>query len=289
MSKEDVPLAPTAIPVATVAAAPPPDLTMLDAHPQQGFNIMSDVMIPFCSLLCCPAVVCCSWTEVKEKEEVVVLEWGRYKTTVKDPGLQFINCIGSTQFKVSTALQSMDLPNSRMVDGLANPLFVSAVVNYKVRNPYRAFVDTVNYNGFMRMQASTTLKEIVAKYPYEAPGGNRNIPSLQHDPNGVIIAELITTLQKNVASAGIEIKNFELNEMSYAPEIAAGMLKKQQAHALVAARATIVEGAVGTAYSAIKEMENRGLNLSEQGKERLIISLLTVMVSDAGAQPTVKL
>jgi regulator of protease activity HflC (stomatin/prohibitin superfamily) len=229
-----------------------------------------------------------SWRQINPRQEAVVLQFGRYVKTVKEPGCQWINCFGAEVRVVSTAVQSVDLHRQKMVDGLANPLNVSAVVVYKVRNSSRASLDVLNYQSYLNTQAQTTLKMVVAKYPYQAPTHDAKHPSLQNE--GAIIAqELVRALQESVNVAGIEIIEFKFNELSYAPEIASAMLKRQQAFALVQARATIVEGAVETAYSAIQKMEEKGINLSQDGKERMLTSMMTVMVSENDAQPTVQL
>jgi regulator of protease activity HflC (stomatin/prohibitin superfamily) len=229
-----------------------------------------------------------SWRQIKPNQEAVVLEFGRYTGTVTNPGCQWINCFGTEVRIVSTAVQSVDLHRQKMVDGLANPLNVSAVVVYRVKNSARATLDVLNYNSYLNTQAQTVLKGVVAKYPYQAPTHDAKHPSLQNE--GAIIAkELVDVLQQSVEVAGLEILEFKFNELSYAPEIAAAMLKRQQAFALVQARATIVEGAVETAFSAIAAMEEKGLQLSQEGRERMLTSMMTVMVSENDAQPTVSL
>lgn len=128
------------------------------------------------------------------------------------------------------------------------------------------------------------LKQVVSRHPYESP--DKKTTSLKTEGKEVS-RELVECLQKQVDQAGVRVQSFQINELSYAPEIASQMLKRQQAVALVQARAAIVEGAVETAHGAIVAMEEKGIRFSPEGKERLVTSLLTVMCSEHDAQPTV--
>lgn len=250
----------------------------LDAEPDKEFSALTHVLTPLVTLVCCPLVCCSSWVEVKEKEEVVVLSFGKYDKTIKEAGCRWLNCFGTNTFKVVTAQQAMDLVPQKMVDGDSNPVIVSAVVIYRVQNAYRAVIEQSNYTEFLRTTASSTLKKVVSKYPYQQHNDSK-MPSLQKG-GGIIREELVNELQKSMNVAGIKVLDFKFNELSYAPEISSGMLKRQQALALVEARRAIVEGAVGTAHHAIAEMSRLGVHLTPEGQERLLTSLLTVMVSE---------
>jgi regulator of protease activity HflC (stomatin/prohibitin superfamily) len=249
------------------------------------FNVMTDVISPGLTVLCCPLVCCCSWRQVNEKQEAVVLQWGRYTKTVTEPGIRWINCLGSTVTLVSTAMTSVDLPNQKMVDMNGNPLMVSAVLVFNVKDSYKATIAVANYREFVVQQAQAVLKQVVSRHPYESvdkKGGS----SLKNEGKE-IGKELVDCLQDKVEQAGVMIQTFQFNEMSYAPEIASQMLKRQQASALIQARAAIVEGAVETAYGAIVAMEEKGIKFTAEGKEKLVTSLLTVMCSEHDATPTV--
>ena len=105
-----------------------------------------------------------------------------------------------------------------------------------------------------------------------------------------IAKSLVDSLDEKVAHIGLKVHSFAFDELSYAPEIASGMLRRQQAHALVSARATIVEGAVDTALDAIQRLKDKGgVQLSSEAQEKIMVNLLTVMVADSDAQPTVSL
>jgi regulator of protease activity HflC (stomatin/prohibitin superfamily) len=261
-----------------------PDAQNMHDGKEKPFNVMIDCISPILSICCCPCVLWCSWKQVNERQEAVVLQWGRYTKTVKEPGIRWINCLGSTVTVVSTAITSVDLPNTKTVDFNGNPLVVSAVLTYCIKDSYKATIAVVNYHEFVVQQAQAILKQVISRYPYESV--DKKGASLKNEGKE-IGRELVECLQEKVDQAGVQIQTFQFNEMSYAPEIASQMLKRQQASALIQARAAIVEGAVETAFGAIQAMEAKGIKFTPEGKEKLVTSLLTVMCSEHDATPTV--
>jgi len=261
----------------------PHDQKMTDEHRESSF-FLQNVLTPCCSLFCCPCVVCCSWKQVNEGQEIVILRWGQYAGTKRTAGCHWINCIGSETTTVSSKLEPYNLPVAKMVDRNGNPLNVSGVLVYSVENSMRAVLNVESFRNFVQELSATTLKQVVSRFPYESH--DEKEPSLKTEAR-TIGKELVTTLQSKVVRGGIRIHSFEFNELSYAPEIASQMLKRQQAVALVQARSKIVEGAVDTAWDAIQRLKAKGISLSEATQERLVTNLLTVMVSDENAQPTV--
>lgn len=260
--------------------------TQQEMHDEPGreADCMDFVVTPFLSLLLCPFVAFGSLVQLEEKHELVVLRWGRYKGTYRDPGCHVINCIGAQITKVSLAVQSMDLPTNKMVDGNGNPLMVSGVLVYKIKNSFKAVIETKNYTNFLLSQAQAALKQVVSQYPYEDHNGGDSLKSEAQ----AVQDKLVQQLTAKVTRAGIEIQSFQFNELSYAPEVAAAMLKRQQAQALVVARKTIVQGAVETAFDAISQMEQlTGKPFSDDAREKITGNLLTVLCSENDAQPTV--
>jgi membrane protease subunit (stomatin/prohibitin family) len=179
-----------------------------------------------------------------------------------------------------------------MVDKNGTPLMVSGVLVYYVKDSYKALVEVQNYSSFISQQAQSTLKMVVSKYSYESEDKNNDgkADDLSLKAEGAEIARmLVDTLDSKVSFAGLKVVSFAFDELSYAPEIASGMLRRQQAGALVAARSTIVEGAVDTALDAIKQLnEKGGMTLSKETQEKIMVNLLTVMVAENDAQPTVR-
>jgi regulator of protease activity HflC (stomatin/prohibitin superfamily) len=264
----------------------PPRLLMEDdlhAVPRAEFTCATHVLNPLLTVFCFPCVCSSSCIQVDQRQVAVVQYWGRYSYTEHEPGLHWMHCCGRAVTKVSTADISMDLPQQKMSDWNGNPLDVSGVIMFKVANAFKACIENANYESFVREQAQVVLKTVVARHPYESHDGGTSLKT----EGEAVTKELVDELQRVVNRAGLHVINFRINDLAYAPEIAAQMLKRQQAVAMVQARSTIVQGAVDTALGAISALESRGLEISEEGKEKLVINLLTVMTSEAAAQPTI--
>jgi len=256
------------------------DLDDVDEAPAGFSHPLSMIM----GCLCLPFTLCCSCFTLQEREEAVILNFGKYAGVLKAPGIHFSNCWGRTILRISTKTLSVDLPNIKTADLNGNPLIVSGVLAYKIRNSKKALLDVNNVETYVFTQAQAILKQIVARYAYENDGGH----SLKSD-GGAVGQEFVELLQEKVQIAGVKIQSFAFNEISYAPEIAAGMLKRQQAAATVQARKVIVQGAVEIATGAVAELAAKGVHLEQEHQSRLVTNVLTVMCSDRDAQPTVAL
>eukprot|EP00123_Amoebidium_parasiticum_P022467 comp8799_c0_seq1/m.4020 comp8799_c0_seq1/g.4020 ORF comp8799_c0_seq1/g.4020 comp8799_c0_seq1/m.4020 type:complete len:293 (-) comp8799_c0_seq1:402-1280(-) len=219
-------------------------------------------------------------------QETLVFRWGRYQKTVKEPGLHFDNMWGRDLRSISTKRATCDLPVTTIVDANGNPLNISAVVVYSYVDTMRAALSVDDADQYIRTQAEAALKQVVSKFPYES--NDEKVACLKKEAEEVG-RELVEALQKKATAAGAKVHSFQLQEMSYAPSIAAGMLRRQQAAALVEARQTIVKGAVDIAVEAVTALEEHSIKMTEEEKTRLVTNLLTVICSDQNAQPTVPL
>jgi len=214
------------------------------------------------------------------------LSCGKYTGTIKDTGVHFANCWGRDLRRVSKRKISIDLPVTKVVDKNGNPLQISGIVVYNFVNTKRATIDMQDANLFVLNQAQAVMKQIVSQYPYE---------NLRDDERGACLkteaAEIgsryVQLLQSKVGIAGAKIHSFQFNEMSYAAEIAQGMLKKQQALATVSARRVIVEGVVDIAHGAIEKLASKGIQMSDADKTKIATNLLTVMCAEHDVQPTI--
>jgi len=209
---------------------------------------------------------------------------GSYIGTIDKPGFYLRNWVCVEGRKVSMAIQSMDIDNVKTADANGNPLLVSGIVSWTVVDARRAALDVADPRRFVADQAPAVLKRVVAQYPYEAdaPPGAVNAPSLRTETD-VVATRLRAMLQARVDVAGVRVLSFQLNELSYAPEIAEAMLKRQAADALVAARAKIVAGAVGIARDAVA---SEGLAaMSDVERARAVRDLLIVLVGERQASP----
>jgi regulator of protease activity HflC (stomatin/prohibitin superfamily) len=266
----------------------------LQVNPQPDYgsadlNKSEDVASSFLSkILCiiCPCTWCCSINVVGQTEELVVQEWGKFYGVIRSPGFHWINCWGTKITRVSTKTKNVELPITKVADKNGSPVNVGAIISFQYVDTKAAVFGVENANKYIEVQAMAVIKSIVAKYPYETK--HQNEPSLRND-SSQICKELVDLLQSKAVKTGAKILSFEFNELAYAPEIASGMLVRQQAEATVAARGTIVQGAVEIAMGAVEELEKRGLKIGEDEKAKMVSNLLVVLCGESRPQPTINL
>jgi len=239
------------------------------------------------AILCFPCTIMGSCFTVTEKEEVMTLHYGRYTGLIKEPGCHWVNCWGRELIKVTKAKISVDLPNIKVVDKNGNPLIVSGIVVYHFDNIKKSNIDFQNSQTFVRNQSQATLKRIASKYPYEVSEGSQELCLCRDADEITSISRDI--LQKQVVIAGVLIDSIQFNQISYAPEIAQGMLKKQQAMAMIAARRTLVTGAVKIAFDAVEKLEQNGIKMVPKDRTKLVSNLLTVTVAEEQVHPMLDL
>jgi len=201
--------------------------------------------------------------------------------TIKEPGLYCLNPCCLTEKSVSTAMKAVNLDNVKVADGRGNPLLLSGVVTYRVSNSRQAALDVANYETFVSTQGTTVMKRVASMYPYEARGTE---PSLKSEAEH-LRQTLISLLQERVNVAGIQITNFELNDLAYAPEIAQQMLVRQQAEAVVDARKVIAMGAVEIVRETIKGLNDIGVQMSPEEKARMSANLVVVVCGEGSVNP----
>jgi len=188
---------------------------------------------------------------------------------------------------VSTKVKSIMIPETKTIDCNGNPLVVNGILAYQVRNSKRATLDVEMADNFVTTQGLASLKQIVSRYPYEADASHTG--KCLKSAADVIGTEMVGILQERVSVAGIQILSFTFNEISYAPEIAQGMLKRQQANAILQARKLIVTGAVDIAQLAVRELEAQGIAMDDKAKARVASNLLTVICSENATAPVLPL
>jgi len=217
---------------------------------------------------------------VGPQEHVMVLFYGRLVKVCKTPGLFYYSFFGRTLIRMPTRAQTMDFKKTTVVDANGNPIVVAGVVTFRYTDTIRTAFDVINPAGFVSAQSLAVLKQVCSRYPYESQDGH----SLQNEAI-TVGRELCALLQERCAVAGVTIISYELADLQYAPEIAAGMLVRQQAAALVSARKLIVEGAVAIVTSATEQLEKAGHGLDPKEKARLTGTLLAVICGEANVRP----
>ena len=201
-------------------------------------------------------------------------------------GIQLnVNAQTITSRKVSLKATTHDNPKQKINDELGNPIEVGIIVIWRVLDTARAVFNVDNYKMFLSTQADSVLRDVVRCYPYDAPGADE--PSLRGS-SAAIAEQLKEELQKRVEFAGLEIMEARITHLAYAPEIAAAMLQRQQATAIIEARQKIVDGAVGRVEMALDKIDQGQLcSLDDERKAQMVSNLLVVLCGNRDAQPIV--
>jgi regulator of protease activity HflC (stomatin/prohibitin superfamily) len=249
----------------------------------QGF--LELFLVVFVTIITLGMVLLFGFFVVNPREEIVVLRFGKYVTTLKMQGIRWIHPVGRSLHRISTRDTTLDIPSETVVEKNGNPIQISAVVLYRVADTVKAALHVENYHKFITDQAGAVVKRVSALFPYES--GDDHIPCLKKE-SSVVTNEFIKELQEAVDPAGIQVLVVRLNDLTYAPEIAQAMLMRQQAMALIDARKTIVEGAVEIVKDAVDRLRGSGLELDAHDRDQLVSNLLVVLCSGERAQPVLQ-
>jgi regulator of protease activity HflC (stomatin/prohibitin superfamily) len=222
-------------------------------------------------------------TSVVSGEARVVQLFGRYRGTVRDPGLHWVNPF-ARRLKVSTRIRNLETATAKVNDLDGNPIEIAAVVVWQVKDTAQALYSVDDFLSFVAIQAETAVRHIASSYPYTAGVG---VLSLRENADE-ITQRLSEEIAARVRSAGVTIVESRLTRLSYAPEIAQAMLRQQQASAVVGARTKIVEGAVGMVQLALRRLQEEDVvELDEERKAAMVSNLLVVLCSEQATQQVV--
>jgi regulator of protease activity HflC (stomatin/prohibitin superfamily) len=214
----------------------------------------------------------------------VLLVLGRYAGTIRADGLHWVNPV-ATRLQVSTRVRNHETAIAKVNDADGNPIEMAAVVVWQVADTARASFGVDDLASFVATQAETAVRHVATSYPYDATGDGQM--SLRENARE-ITAELSTEIAARVVPAGIRVLESRITRLSYAPEIAQAMLRRQQASAVIAARQRIVDGAVGMVESALTRLASDGIvDLDEERKATMVSNLLVVLCSEHATQPVV--
>jgi regulator of protease activity HflC (stomatin/prohibitin superfamily) len=188
--------------------------------------------------------------------------------------------------KISLKATTLNNEKQKVNDSDGNPIEIGVVVIWRVVNPTKAAFDVDNYKTYVSIQCDASIREIARQYPYDISehGDEKSLRGSSQE----VAEELQKILQSRAEMAGIQIMEAKITHLAYAPEIAAAMLQRQQATAIIAARTKIVEGAVGMVEMALKKLADNGtVNLDEERKAAMVSNLLVVLCGNKDAQPIV--
>lgn len=290
---------------------------------QLSLQVLMIIVLAIIGWVVCP--VCMAGLKVVRPNEARVLTlFGKYYGTIKESGFFFVNpfcttfnpsyaaAVAEANAKQAEAIkhgsvtiarigvgknislktQTLDNRRQKVNDVLGNPVIVGAVVIWRVADATRAVFAVENYGEYLSIQADSTVRNIARLYPYDvfSEDGDLDgdgVPEKTLRGSAMEIADSMRVeLQKRVASAGLEIEEVRITHLAYAEEIAAAMLQRQQAVAIIAARQKIVDGAVGMVKMALDKLgEDEIVVLDEERKAAMVSNLLVVLCGNKEAQP----
>ena len=214
----------------------------------------------------------------------VVQLFGKYRGTIREPGLQWVNPF-TKRIVVSTRIRNQESAQAKVNDADGNPIEIAAVVVWQVQDTASALYSVDDYTQFVTIQTETAVRHIASSYPYD----NRGSGALSLRDNAEdITGQLSDEIADRVRAAGVHIIESRLTRLSYAAEIAQAMLRQQAASAVVGARQRIVEGAVGMVKLALERLQEEGVvDLDEERKAAMVSNLLVVLCSEQATQQVV--
>jgi len=219
---------------------------------------------------------------VQPNQGVVLTLFGKYIGTVKQPGLRFANPFCAKK-PVSLRVRNFETSKMKVNDHDGNPIEIAAVVVWKVVDTAEAIFQVDQYENYVHVQSEAAVRNLATAYPYDAHEEGQ--VSLRGS-TAEVAARLKDEIQERLAVAGVEVLEARISYLAYAPEIAAAMLRRQQAAAVIAARQKIVEGAVGMVEMALEMLARRGvIQLDGEQRAAMVQNLLVVLCGEAAAQP----
>lgn len=242
---------------------------------------------------------------LQPNQSCVMIFFGKYRGTIRKTGYFWYNPFMTTK-KISLRIRNMDIDPIKVNDKIGNPVMIGMVLVWKIHDTYRAVFDidesakplsgiatavtahsTSAIDNFVRIQSDAALREVTGQYAYDNDSDNTGSDEITLRSGGEEINDLLEKkLNERLSMAGIEVVEARLNYLAYAPEIAAVMLRRQQASAIISAREKIVEGAVSMVKMALDQLNSEQIvELDEERKAAMVSNLLVVLCADEPAQP----
>ncbi|HJA84460.1 MAG TPA: SPFH domain-containing protein [Candidatus Bacteroides intestinavium] len=259
-------------------------------------------------------IFCGGYMELEPNEARAMVFFGQYRGTFKETGFYWVNPFYDKK-KLSLRARNLDVEPIKVNDKVGNPILIGLVLVWKLRDTYKAMFEidsqtmasasapasngkevTLNagntvagrmnaFENFVRVQSDAALRQVAGQYAYDDNEGEAGELTLRSGGEE-INEQLERELNERLVMAGLEVVEARINYLAYAPEIAAVMLRRQQASAIIGAREKIVEGAVSMVHMALEKLEKDNVvELDEDKKAAMVSNLLVVLCADESAQP----
>ena len=225
---------------------------------------------------------------VQPKESRVLVLFGAYHGTLNQEGLRWIIPLCHPRLPVSLRLRNFESGKSKVNDANGNPIEIASIVVWRVTDTAEAIFEVDNYQDFVAVQTEAALRTLASRYAYDLKDSHDDgAVSLRANP--IEVADMLKhEVQERLDKAGVEVVEARISHLAYAQEIAAAMLQRQQASAIVDAREKIVEGAVGMVEMALQQLSEREVvELDDERKAAMVSNLLVVLCGQHDAQPVV--
>ncbi len=216
----------------------------------------------------------------------VLTLFGKYVGTIRDDGFFWANPFYAKR-NVSLRARNFESDRLKVNDKRGNPIQIGVVLVWKVQDTFRASFDVEDYMHYVKVQSDAAVRKLAGSFAYDHVDDHTEITlrSAEQEVNQVLEHEL----QERLGFAGIEVLEARIGYLAYAPEIAAAMLKRQQAEAIVSARYKIVEGAIGMVEGAVHQLESKNIvHLDSHEKAKLVSNLMVVLCSEKETTPVVE-
>lgn len=260
-------------------------------------------------LLLFTLIMWCGFVQIEPNEARVMMFFGKYKGTFTRVGFYWVHPFIITK-KLSMRARNLDAEPIKVNDKTGNPVMIGLVLVWKLKDTYKAMfeIDAQTmaqgntqsnavgtnvsnvmkaFENFVKIQSDAALRQVAGQYAYDDTDNDHNSTTLRNGGDEVN-DELKSKLDERLSMAGIEVVEARINYLAYAPEIAAVMLRRQQASAIISAREKIVEGAVSMVKMALQRLgEEEIVELDEDKKAAMVSNLLVVLCGDESAQPVV--
>jgi regulator of protease activity HflC (stomatin/prohibitin superfamily) len=214
----------------------------------------------------------------------VLILFGRYRGSVRKPGLWWTNPF-TKKLAISLRAKNLNGQKLKVNDLLGNPIEIAAVVVWQVKDTAQAVFDVEQFEHYVEVQSESALRYVASRHPYDE-GQAQGISTTLRGSTDEVAHELQAELSERLGRAGVEVVEARLMHLAYAPEIASSMLQRQQASAVIAARAKIVEGAVGMVEHALQLLaEKKVVELDPERRATMVNNLLVVLCGHGAPQP----